>query len=128
VRGPPGPIRPLPEAALRGSEAPRVGRCPARGRDPRATARSRSPLDQPQDVGAGIMSFQHEAGGVDEPGDRRLSVAAGAALKLLALALRRPVGPRALTETDELTVPRYDDGVGVGVGNTLGPSANQSLH
>jgi hypothetical protein len=38
------------------------------------------------------MRLQHDAGEVDERSDRRLRVAAGTALELLALALRRQFG------------------------------------
>jgi hypothetical protein len=50
------------------------------------------PVDQPQDVGAGVVGVEHDACEVDEPPDRGLGVAAAAALEHLALALRGAVG------------------------------------
>jgi hypothetical protein len=49
-------------------------------------------LDQPQDVGPGVMGLQHELREVDESADRSLDVTAATSLELLALALRGPVG------------------------------------
>ena len=64
------------------------------------------PLDQPQNISAGSMGLQHDAGQVDEPTDRGLDVAAAAALELLALALRRAVS------SAERTVEHLDRVIG----------------
>jgi hypothetical protein len=50
------------------------------------------PLDQSQDIGAGVVSLEHDPREVDESPDRCLDVAPAAALELLAFALHGPVG------------------------------------
>ena len=57
------------------------------------------PVDQPQDIGPGVVGFEHEAGEIDEPPHGRLRVSAAAPQEFLALSLRGPVrGAERLVE------------------------------